>query len=141
MAQNFLKTKKGDIDGTTHSNTLYDTALRHTYKAIVNGTTWSQCVNNLLEDAYGIGRKYATTRAEQIARDARQLVRKDWEADRQVLKESLYASYMDIFNEARVAKDRTSAINCLKELGKLGGAYEAEKVDINLEGNIEIDFN
>lgn len=140
MAKGNIISKKGDNKGG-QSSFLRDLAVKHTYNGIVEGKTYSNLIDALLNDDYGIGKTYKTSWAADIVATARKMVKSDWEEDRKTLKESLYITYMDLFAEARNAKDRTSAINILKELAKLGGAYEGDKVNLNINGEIDINFN
>lgn len=132
--------KKGDANNTSHSNFTRDMLVRLVYNDIVNGAVYSNLIDKIMTDGYNVGRTYGSTTAYLVVSTARKLVKKDWEEDRKTLKETLYATYMDMYAEARKAKDRYSAISCLKELAKLGGAYEPDKVDVSIDGDIEINF-
>ena len=60
--------------------------------------------------------------------------------DRQKQRELFIARYEDILEECRDQRDRQNAIATLKEMGKLLGLYEPEKVDITGNMNVEISF-
>jgi len=60
--------------------------------------------------------------------------------DRQKMRELFISRYEDILEEARDARDRQNAINALKEMGKILGIYEPEKVDVTGAINVNIDF-
>ena len=60
--------------------------------------------------------------------------------DRQKMRELFISRYEDILEEARDARDRQNAINALKEMGKILGIYEPEKVDVNANVNVDISF-
>lgn len=62
--------------------------------------------------------------------------------DRQKARDLMMARLEDILEEARDARDRTNAIAAIKEINKIMGLYEAEKLDIkaDVNGKVEISF-
>lgn len=50
------------------------------------------------------------------------------------------SQFKDVYNEARENHDRGNAIAALKELSKLRGYYEPEKVDVSGNISVNVDF-
>lgn len=60
--------------------------------------------------------------------------------ERDKMRNLQLARLEDILEEARDQNDRQSAIGAIKEMNKLTGIYEAEKVDVTGTINVNIDF-
>lgn len=135
---------KGDTEwckGKKHHNNYRREYLKkEVYNALANGATYSNVQNMLQEDYWQVGWKPCINTAQMILKQVKDQIREDWKEDRKTLKEQIYANFMDLYNECREMGDRGTALNTLKEIGKLGGIYEAENINLNVKGEIEIDF-
>lgn len=60
--------------------------------------------------------------------------------NRQRMREMAYAQLNDVYAECREHGDRQNAIAARKELNKLAGLYEADKIDIKADVNVDISF-
>lgn len=59
---------------------------------------------------------------------------------RDAMRELQLSRLEDILEEARDSRDRQNAIGAIKEINKLAGLYEPEKVDVTGTINVNIDF-
>lgn len=116
-----------------------DEVVNHIYNDICDGSTYTNCLNKLMNDDYGVGHKYSESRADALITEARRLIRKDFEEDRKEIKARLYVAIQDVFNECREANDRSNALKALDQISKLLGLNEPDKIDMRLQ-NIDIDF-
>lgn len=116
-----------------------DEVVNHLYNDMCDGCTYSNMMNKLMNDYYNVGHKYSESRADALISEARRLIRKDFENDRQEIKARLYIAIQDVFNECREANDRSNAIKCLDQISKLLGLNEPDKIDMRLQ-NVDINF-
>lgn len=111
-------------------------------KDILKGATQIKLIQKINKDAYGLGIKLPKDSAENLISKTRKELREDWIEERKGLQEIQLQRLMDLYEESREANDRYSALNTMKEINKMVGLYEAEKikVDASINGSIEIDF-
>lgn len=116
-----------------------DEIVNHLYNDMCDGCTYSNMMNKLMNDYYNVGHKYSESRADTLISEARRLIRKDFEEDRQEIKARLYIAIQDVFNECREANDRSNALKALDQISKLLGLNEPDKIDMKIQ-NIDINF-
>lgn len=131
--------------GEQKGNSEYtnDKLKREIYKCIVRGETRDSIVNKIMTDYWGLGNAGLKDKAiaEKYVAAVRKQMQKDWEEERKELKPVLVKSFQDIYNDCRNNNDRYNAISAMRELSKLTGMYEPEKIDLTMDGEIEISFN
>ena len=115
-------------------------AIRNVVNDLMDGGVYSVIKEKLMEDEYGIGKKYSESSAKNIIKFARARIKQDFEEQLPDIRASLTSMLLDLFTEAKDMGDRMNAIKCIQEIAKLSGAYEAEKKDITIK-DLTIDFN
>ena len=131
--------------GEQKGNSEYtnDKLKREIYKCIVRGETRDSIVTKIMTDYWGLGNAGLKDKAiaEKYVAAVRKQMKKDWEEERKDLKPILVKSFQDIYNDCRNNNDRYNAISAMRELSKLSGMYEPDKIDLTMDGTIEINFN
>jgi len=109
---------------------------------ILGGVSRNRAMEKLKKDKYDgfESSKYSRSTKYNLIEEAYIQCRPRLEADMQRQRELFIARYEDILEEARDARDRQNAINALKEMGKILGVYEPEKVDVTANVNVDISF-
>lgn len=115
-------------------------AIRYVINDIIDGGVYSVIIEKLMNDEYGVGKKYVKGTAKQIIKCARERIKEDFAEQLPQIRENLTSMLMDLFTDAKQMGDRTNAIKAIQEIAKLTGAYEPTKVEAKVE-NIIIDFN
>lgn len=115
-------------------------AVKLVYNDFLNGATNSVVLNKLMNDGYGLDYFYSNSFAYKIIARATKMVNDDFNEYRKSAKQQLFVTAMDILTECREMGDRSTAIRTVEYLTKLMGAYEADKLDINENKEITIDF-
>lgn len=110
------------------------------YNDLLRGATQSNLVDKLTKDLYEVGIKYSAHTSRDLISKVRRMVRADYLEERKELRETNLNRLLDLYSEAKDNKDRFTALKTLQELNKMCGLYEAEKVDVNINGNITVDF-
>lgn len=114
---------------------------QHIYRAIMNGTTYSDLVRLIRLDHWKIGLTYSSdTAAKNVITRVKKRIKEDWIEESKELRENLYTKMMDLYADCRKNNDRKVANDILKTLAKTTGVAEPEKVDLSISGGIEIDF-
>lgn len=129
-------TKRVYKDGYKPSNpqTLqHINAVRAAYNYILNGGTASTLKSALTEDRLGLGIEYSSKQAERIFWEARELIIADFNEERTYAKTRMLACLNDIYTECRETKDKSNAINAVKEMCKLLNLYEENKPSLKVE--------
>lgn len=125
-----------------HDCTRRDYLKKEVYNALANGATYSNIYTMLQEDHWDVGWKPSRNTCYDILKQVKDQIKEDWKEDRKYLKEQIYANILDLYNESRQVGDRRIALDSMKEIAKLGGLYDPEKIEIQgqINSNIEIDF-
>ena len=107
---------------------------------ILNGVSRYRILRKLDKDAYeGFeSSKFSRSKKYDLIKEAYDNCKYDLGEKRDKMRELFMSRYEDILEEARDQNDRTNAINALKEMGKILGIYEPDKVD--LSGNMTVDI-
>lgn len=116
-----------------------EACIRAIYRDIVNGYANSAITQRVLNDVYGIGYEVNEWWVNDMINEAQRRVAEDFEEERKIFKPKLVAVVNDILRSATEMKDNRMRLESAKELAKLSGSYEPEKVDIKQD--IIIDFN
>lgn len=117
-----------------------DQLRRHLINDLLNGASQSVLIQKIEEDAYQLGITYKVASAKNIISQCRKLLKADWEAERKDLREMQLTRLLDLYTDAREMRDTRGALSVLQEINKITGQYEAQKLDVNLSGDINIDF-
>lgn len=120
-----------------------DLLKEYVYNELLRGTTQSELVEKIQNDFWNIGKTYSTGSAKNLITQVRKEIKSDWEEERKDVRDTLLARLMSLYSDSIDAKDRYGALNCLKEIAKITGLYEPQKLDVNanVNGGLVIDFN
>lgn len=114
------------------------------YRDILKGVPVSTIIDRIEHDYYKSGLHYSPKGKSQSARNLLTRVRKkmkaDYEEERKHLRETTINRLHNLYNECMDNLDRQTALNTIKYIGKITGMEEPQKVEVNLNGQIEIDF-
>ena len=115
---------------------------RYIANDILNGGTQITIVQKITEDVYGVGYTLSEHSAKDLIAKVRKDLREDWAEERKHLQEIQMQRLLDLYTESREALDRLSALNTLKEMNKMCGLYEPDKVSVEakVDSKIVIDF-
>lgn len=116
--------------------------VQHIVCDILNGMSRYRVMLKLNRDQYeGFeSSKFSRTKKYDLVKEAFEHCKIPLAEDRQKQRELFVARLEDILEEARDAHDRQNAIAAIKEIGKIIGIYEPEKVDVTADVNVEISF-
>ena len=123
-----------------------DALVKCIYRDIVNGYTYVQICDRVRKDAYELGfidkEEAEDTRfVEKMILLARNLVKQDFENEREGMKEKLVTIAHDVLRSATEKGDNKHRLAAIKEIANLTGSYEPEKVEQKVEQTVEINFN
>lgn len=109
---------------------------------ILNGMSRYRVLLKLKRDQYEDFKSSEFSRSKQydLVQEAYECCKIPLAEDRQKQRELFIARYEDILEECRDSRDRQNAISALKEMSRLLGLYEPDKVDVNANVNVDISF-
>ena len=109
---------------------------------ILNGMSRYRVLLKLKRDQYEDFKSSEFSRSKQydLVQEAYECCKIPLAEDRQKQRELFIARYEDILEECRDARDRQNAIAALKEMGKILGIYEPDKVDVTANVSVDISF-
>lgn len=108
------------------------------YSDLMNGSQPSQIVAKLMNDEYGLGKKYCYDRAQKYLVMARRIMRDDVDKQRPFIKHQLVVAVMDILAKAKKKNDLNVALKAIDQVAKMTGCYDAQKLEIHQD--LEINF-
>lgn len=114
-------------------------AVRRVINDMLNGATNSVLTDKLMNDDYNLGFNYTKNGAQHITKEARRILRKDFEEERAELRERLFNMFLDVYTEAKEIGQHQSALKALEDICKLTGVNEPDKQEVTLN-DIIIDF-
>ena len=109
---------------------------------ILNGMSRYRVLLKLKRDQYEDFKSSEFSRSKQydLVQEAYECCKIPLAEDRQKQRELFIARYEDILEECRDSRDRQNAIAALKEMSRLLGLYEPDKVDVKANVNVDISF-
>lgn len=111
------------------------------YKKILEGWSTTKVVEAITNNQMGWDRAYSRRHALRLISGIRNDMIENFNSERDNIIQENYERLLDIYKESREDKDRYNAISSLKEINKMTGAYQPQKIDLNVSGEIEIDFD
>ena len=112
---------------------------------MMDGATYSIMIDKLQSDGYGIGVKFYTDAQRsycyELIKDAKDIIKKDFEDYIIDAREQLWNSVMDLASESREVGDRSTALKAYQYIGKLSGIEDTQKIKIETDEPIQITFN
>lgn len=122
-----------------HSKLRKEMAVKYVVSGILNGMTYSQLLDSLMNDKYGLGIEYCRSYSNKIIYEARQQIKDDYKKYVPELKSILTSICFDIMQECRTKGDAKNALRTVDYIAKLSGAYEPDKIDVKVN-DVVIDF-
>lgn len=118
-----------------------DELEKHIWNEIIQGATNANLVDKIKNDYWNLGLKYCDGSAKNVVTRVRQQMKEDWKQELPTLREMQMQRLLSLYNESLEAADRGNALKTLQEINKVTGLYEAEKIDLNISGEVEINFD
>lgn len=117
-------------------------AIKNVYNDFCQGATYSNVMDKLMNDDYGIGFKYTDKSTPGIIHEAYQMIRDDFAKDRESLQAKLIATCNDILGNAVKDNNGKLALEAVDRIAKLGGLYNQTQTQVNIlgKGDMVIDF-
>lgn len=112
-------------------------------KDIVNGLSRSKVVKKMKDDGYDLSFKtseYTDGSMSTAYDDAVKMLKVEFDGKKDELRNVVYERYLNLYNEALQANDRTNALATLKEMTRMLGLNEPELYNIKEDKRIIIDF-
>lgn len=112
-------------------------------KDIVNGLSRSKVVKKMKDDGYHMSFKtseYTDGSMSTAYDDAVKMLKVEFDGKKDELRNVVYERYLNLYNEALQANDRTNALATLKEMTRMLGLNEPELYNIKEDKRIIIDF-
>lgn len=122
------------------SSVRKELAIRNVINDLMDGGVYSVIKQKLMEDQYGLDKRYTEGSAKQIIKFARTRIKEDFAEQLPDIRAQLTNMLYDLFTESKEIGDRMNAIKCLQEIAKLTGAYTPEQKEVTVK-EITIDFN
>lgn len=112
------------------------------YVDLINGVSRYQILLKLKRDQYeGFeSSKFSRSKQYDLIQEAYENCKIELKEQKEQQKELMYQRLLDVYQECRDARDRQNAISALKELKKLMGLDDPDKVDVNANVNVDISF-
>lgn len=121
-------------DSATYPQTVeHLNALKATYNHLIQGGTYTTAYNNLRSDGFKIGKEYCSGSCDEIIAEAKELIKADFKADREIAREKLFMYLQDIYTECRENGDRFVAVKAVAEMNKLLGLTETKNPSIKVQ--------
>lgn len=110
---------------------------------IIVGYTWKDIKKKIETDQYNPFKTSNKTRERQwqYYKEATALLKVEFEEEKKELRNVLYERYLNLYKTCVSRNEMNTALNSLKEIAKLMGLNEADKVDVTSENKIVIDFS
>lgn len=141
------KTYKGSVSPNpakrgTRSQVRRMMAVKSIYNDFLQGATYSNVRDKLINDDYNLGFKYADKSTQDIIHEAYDMIRDDFAKDREYLQAKLVATCNDVLGEAVKDGNGKLALEAVDRIAKLGGLYNQTQTQVNIlgKGDIVIDF-
>lgn len=122
------------------SSVRKELAIRNVINDLMDGGVYSVIKQKLMEDQYGLDKRYTEGSAKAIIKFARARIKEDFAEQLPDIRAQLTNMLYDLFTESKEIGDRMNAIKCLQEIAKLTGAYTPEQKEVTVK-EITIDFN
>ena len=117
-------------------------AVKSVYNDFLQGATYSNVRDKLINDDYDLNFKYKDKSTQDIIHEAYQMIRDDFAKDREYLQAKLVATCNDVLGEAVKDGNGKLALEAVDRIAKLGGLYNQTQTQVNIlgKGDMVIDF-
>ena len=139
MAKNTEKSnRKGAIPDVAYNELIYRIT-----SDIIEGANRETVVRKMKNNEYNMSFKtsdYADNTIMKIYKEAHRWLKVEQEGDKDQLRNVFYERYLNLYKNSLQANDRTNALATLKEMTRMLGLNEPEKLNIKEDRRIIIDF-
>ena len=117
-------------------------AVKSVYNDFLQGATYSNVRDKLINDDYDLNFKYTDKSTQGIIHEAYDMIRDDFAKDREYLQAKLVATCNDVLGEAVKDNNGKLALEAVDRIAKLGGLYNQTQTQVNIlgKGDMVIDF-
>lgn len=117
-------------------------AVKNVYNDFLQGATYSNVRDKLMNDDYDLNFKYTDKSTTYIIHEAYQMIRDDFAKDREFLQAKLVATCNDVLANAVEDGNGKLALEAVDRIAKLGGLYNQAQTQVNIlgKGDMVIDF-
>ena len=117
-------------------------AVKSVYNDFLQGATYSNVRDKLINDDYDLNFKYTDKSTQGIIHEAYDMIRDDFAKDREYLQAKLVATCNDVLGEAVKNNNGKLALEAVDRIAKLGGLYNQTQTQVNIlgKGDMVIDF-
>lgn len=120
---------------------LKDVWVQHLWKEIINGKTQYELIKELEADKYRWGsNEWSRAQRYKVVKAAYDKCAIELAENREAQRSLMQERYLTIYEDALRSSDRTNARQTLDSLTKLMGLNEPEKININQDVVVQIDF-
>lgn len=139
MDKNIEKSKrKSSIPDVAYNELIYRIT-----SDIIEGASRGTVVRKMKNNEYNMSFKtseYADNTIIKMYKEAHRWLKVEQEGDKDQLRNVFYERYLNLYKTSLQANDRTNALATLKEMTRMLGLNEPEKLNIKEDRRIIIDF-
>lgn len=139
MAKNTEKSnRKGAIPDVAYNELIYRIT-----SDIIEGANRETVVRKMKNNEYNMSFKtsdYADNTIIKMYKEAHRWLKVEQDGDKDQLRNVFYERYLNLYKNSLQANDRTNALATLKEMTRMLGLNEPEKLNIKEDRRIIIDF-
>lgn len=139
MNKNTEKSKrKGSIPDVAYNELIYRIT-----SDIIEGANRETVVRKMKNNEYNMSFKtseYADNTIVKMYKEAHRWLKVEQDGDKDQLRNVFYERYLNLYKNSLQANDRTNALATLKEMTRMLGLNEPEKLNIKEDKKIIIDF-
>lgn len=108
---------------------------------ILRGKSKAEILNFISKEMERLDGKTTAKHAENIYYHCRNEIKDEIDGNKNYYKSDLLSKLYYLYSKSMDTDDIRTALNILNSITKLTGVAEAEKIDMNVTGNIEINFD
>ena len=145
LLSNMSKTKNTEKSNRKSAITdvAYNELMYRMASDIIEGANRETVVRKMKNDEYNMSFKtseYADNTILRMYKEAHRWLKVEQEGDKDELRNIFYERYLNLYKNSLQANDRTNALATLKEMTRMLGLNEPEKLNIKEDRKIIIDF-
>lgn len=139
MAKNTEKSnRKGAIPDVAYNELIYRIT-----SDIIEGASRQTVIKKMKDNGYNMSfntSDYTDNTIIKMYKEAHRWLKVEQEGDKDQLRNVFYERYLNLYKNSLQANDRTNALATLKEMTRMLGLNEPEKLNIKEDRRIIIDF-
>lgn len=125
------------------TDVAYNELMHRMTTDIIEGANRATVVRKMKNNEYNMSFKtsdYADNTIIRMYKEAHRWLKVEQEGDKDELRNIFYERYLHLYRNALQSNDRTNALATLKEMTRMLGLNEPEKLNIKEDRRIIIDF-